>query len=72
MNGALMNLLDVFGIRAAMFPDDVAGRCIDGLGDVAGIREIQHAVVHQRRAFLRAGLEAARPHQLQLAARWWW
>ncbi len=50
----------------AVFPDQVAGRSVDGLRDVVRVRKEHHAVVHERRAFLHALRERPRPHEPQL------
>jgi hypothetical protein len=49
-------LADVVGHSAPVLPDQVAGRGVQRLRNVAGVREEQDAVVNQRRTFLIAAI----------------
>ena len=49
----------------ARFPDEVAALCVERLDDVAGTCEIHHAVVHDGRRLIRAGV-VHRPHPCEL------
>ena len=53
--------------RAAILPLEVARRGVECLNEIARVRKVHDAVVDERRAFLDAGPERARPHHLQLA-----
>jgi hypothetical protein len=60
-------LTDVFGHLAPVLPDEIAGRGVQSLSDVVGIREIQDPVLNERRAFLIGAVaERPRPRELQL------
>ena len=52
---------------APVLPQQVAGRRVEGLHDVAGAREVHHAVVHDGGRLLRPGLHRPRPLHPQLA-----
>jgi len=60
-------LVDVLRQVAAVLPDEVAARRVDGLDDVAAVRHVEHAVVGERRHLLRAGHQGARPGEPDLA-----
>ena len=60
-------LRDVVRDILAVLPQEVAGSRVDGLGQVAGIGQVHHAVVHQGRGLLAAGSHRPRPYQAQLA-----
>ena len=49
-----------------VFPDEIAGRRVDGLRDVVRVREEHHAVMHERCAFLHALAERPRPDEAEL------
>ena len=49
-----------------VLPDQIARRSVDRLDHVAGIPEIHHAVVDERRRLVDAGLHRAGPDQLQI------
>ena len=60
-------LTDVLGHLAAVLPDEIAGRGVQRLSHVIGIREIQDPVVYERRALLIGAVaERPRPHELEL------
>ena len=60
-------LREILGAVAAVLPQQVAGDGVDGLDDVARVRHVHHAAVHQRRALLAARGKRARPDHAQLA-----
>ena len=60
-------VVDVVGQVAPVLPHEVAGRGVEGLDDVAGVRHVEHAAVDERRALLAAGGQGPRPHHAQVA-----
>ena len=58
-------LRDVLRIVAAVLPHEIAGLGVDGLDDVPGIGHVQQTAVGQRRPFLAALGQGARPDHAQ-------
>ena len=58
---------DVVRHLPAVLPDEIAGRGVEGLDDIARVRHVHDAVVDERRALLAAGAEGARPDEAQIA-----
>ena len=56
----------VLGQPVAVHPDDVAGRRVEGLDDVARVGEEHDAVMHQRRGLVVARPDRDGPFQLQI------
>ena len=52
---------------APVLPDEVAAAGVQGLHDVAGVGEVEDAVVHERGRLRDAGLHAPRPREPQFA-----
>ena len=60
-------LAEVVGQVAPVLPDEVAGRRVDGLDDVAGVGHVEHAAVGEGRSLLASLVQGAGPHQAQVA-----
>ena len=60
-------VVDVLGQVAPVLPHEVAGRGLDGLDDVAGVRHVEHPAVGEGGALLAAGRQGTRPRQAQIA-----
>ena len=60
-------LAEIVGQIAPVLPDEVPGRRVDGLDDVAGVRHVEHPAVGEGRALLAAPVQGAGPHQAQVA-----
>ena len=60
-------LVDVLGQIAPVRPDQVAGRGVHRLDDVARLGHVEDAAVGQRRAFLAPRRQRARPDHAQIA-----
>ncbi len=58
---------EVVGQVPPVLPEEVAGGGVDGLDDVARVRHVHHAVVHEGGALLQPRPETARPHHAQVA-----
>ena len=59
-------VIEVFRMVTTVFPDQVASEGIDSLNHIGILRNVEHAIIGQRRNFRSTASQVPGPHHLQL------